>query len=139
MKPVAFMGACEEPMKKRILVIEDERGLADMMKLRLESGGYEVCEAFDGEQGLQMTKTFLPDLIILDLVLPKLGGTEILDILKQDENFRHIPIIVATALSRGMEGAGLAADKADAFFQKPYDFIELMSVIADFLKESGQN
>lgn len=122
-------------MKKRILVIEDEHGLADMMKLRLESGGYEVYEAFDGEEGLRAVKSYSPDLIILDLVLPKLSGEEVLRVVKQDDSLKRIPVIVATALSKDMEGAGFASQKADAFFQKPYDFIELMSVVADFLKE----
>ncbi len=124
----------EDFMKKRILVIEDEHGLADMMKLRLESGGYEVHEAFDGEEGLRAIKSFLPDLIVLDLVLPKLSGEEVLRTVKQDDRLKSIPVIVATALSKDVEGAGFAFEKADAFFQKPYDFIELMSVIADFLK-----
>lgn len=123
-------------MKKRILVIEDEHGLADMMKLRLESGGYEVREAYDGEEGLRILDSFLPDLIILDLVLPKLSGEEVLRALKQNDEFRRIPVFVATALSKDMEGAGYASQKADAFFQKPYDFIELMSAIEDFFKES---
>ena len=76
-------------MKKRILVIEDEREIALIIRLRLEISGYDVIQAFDGQDGLQKAKTLSPDLILLDLVLPKIGGEQILNELKDNDKFKH--------------------------------------------------
>jgi DNA-binding response OmpR family regulator len=125
-------------IKKRILVIEDEHEISLIMRLRLEAAGYEVVEAFDGEEGLKAAKTCEPDLILLDLVLPKIAGTQILDELKTDEKRRSIPIIIVTGLAQEAANHQSATSKADAFFLKPYDTIELMATIADFLKDSNK-
>jgi DNA-binding response OmpR family regulator len=123
-------------MKKRILVIEDEHEISLIIKMRLEANGYEVVEAFDGLQGLKSVKTHKPDLILLDLVLPKMSGTQILEELKGDEKHKDIPIIVITGLSPEIYHAKTTRFKADAFFLKPFDSVELLATIADFLKDS---
>ncbi len=122
-------------MKKRILVIEDEQEIALIIKMRLEISGYEVLQAFDGEEGLDRAKTWSPDLILLDLVLPKLGGIEILEDLKGDEKYKGIPIVIVTGLALDSFGVKDSVAKADAYFLKPFDSVELMATIADFLKE----
>lgn len=121
-------------MKKRILLIEDEHEISLIMKMRLESGGYEVREAFDGQEGLKAARSWKPDLILLDLVLPKMSGTQILKELKEDEKYKHIPIVIVTGLSQDVFNVKEATTKADAFFLKPFDSVELMATIADFLK-----
>ena len=120
-------------MKKRILVIEDEHEIALIIKMRLEINGYEVLQAFDGQDGLNMAKTISPDLILLDLVLPKLGGEEILKELKESEKYKNIPIIVVTGLAQDAFSIKESISKADAYFLKPFDSVELMATIADFL------
>ncbi len=122
-------------MKKRILVIEDEREISLILKMRLEANGYEVIEAFDGQEGLKQAKSCSPDLILLDLVLPKLAGTQILDELRGSEKYKHIPIIIVTGLSQDILSIKECAEKADGYFLKPFDSIELMATIADFLKD----
>lgn len=83
---------------KKILFIEDEAALQKTFKDFLEQEGYEVLGAFDGEAGLKMVQTENPDMILLDLVLPKMHGFEVLKAIKADEKTKDIPIIVLTNL-----------------------------------------
>ena len=85
-------------MAKKILFVEDEAALQKTFKDFLEQEGYEVSGALDGEAGLKMAQQENPDLILLDLVLPKMHGFEILEALKADEKTKDIPIIVLTNL-----------------------------------------
>lgn len=84
--------------KKRILSIEDEPILQKIFTDMITKEGYEVISALDGEAGLQLARTKNPDLILLDLVLPKKHGFEVLRILKNDQKMKDIPIIVLTNL-----------------------------------------
>ena len=89
-------------MPKKILFIEDESALQKTFGDILKQEGYEMLSALDGETGLKMAKTENPDLILLDLVLPKKHGFEVLQALKEDAETKDIPIIVLTNL----EGTG---------------------------------
>ena len=89
-------------MAKKILFVEDEEALQRTLGDLLKSEGYEVVSAMDGETGLQMSKTEKPDLILLDLILPKLHGFDVLRKIKDDEATKDIPLIVLTNL----EGMG---------------------------------
>ena len=82
---------------KRILLIEDEPDLSRTMTIRLEASGYHVDNAGDGEEGYVKIKHTDPDLILLDLMLPKMDGIEVLKLAKTDSNTRKIPVIVLTA------------------------------------------
>ena len=88
---------------KKILFVEDEEALQRAMGDTLESGGYTVLKALDGEAGLAMAKKELPDLILLDLILPKKNGFEILEDLKKDASVKNIPVIVLTNLEGSVE------------------------------------
>ncbi|MBU1015170.1 response regulator [Patescibacteria group bacterium] len=83
---------------KRILFIEDESALQKAFSDTLTEEGYEVVSALDGEIGLRLAKEKKPDVILLDLVLPRLHGFDVLSRLKQDEETKHIPVIVMTNL-----------------------------------------
>lgn len=83
--------------KKRILLIEDEKDMAYAVTLQLEAKGYEVIAAFDGRDGLDKARTKKPDLIILDLMLPKIDGYKVCRMLKFDNKYKNIPIILFTA------------------------------------------
>ena len=122
--------------KRRILVIEDEREISLILRMRLEACGYEVIEAFDGQEGLRQAKSCSPDLILLDLILPKVAGTQILDELKGSEKYKRIPVIIVTGLSQDTYSIKECIEKADGYFLKPFDSIELMATIADFLKDT---
>lgn len=85
-------------MSKTILFIEDESALQKTFNEVLAPEGYNVISAFDGETGLKLAKLKKPDLIILDLILPKIHGFEVLKSLKNDEKTKNIPIIILTNL-----------------------------------------
>lgn len=88
---------------KKILFIEDEIALQNAVKTVLENNGYGFLSAFDGEMGLSLAKTEKPDLVLLDLILPKVNGFEVLESLLKDENTKKIPIIVLTNLEGGAD------------------------------------
>lgn len=85
---------------KRILFIEDESALQKTFGEILKQEGYEITSALDGESGLRLAKDKKPDLILLDLILPKLHGFEVLKKLKEDPKTKEIPIVVLTNLER---------------------------------------
>jgi len=85
--------------RRRILCIEDEAGMLDLLRLILESAGYAFLGAKDGEDGLEVMHRERPDLVLLDLMLPEVGGAEVLLRKKQDPVIQHIPVIAVTAMS----------------------------------------
>ncbi len=85
-------------MSKKILFIEDESALQKTFGDVLKQEGYQMFSALDGEVGLRLVKTEKPDLILLDLILPKINGFEVLEKLKEDQGTKDIPVIVLTHL-----------------------------------------
>lgn len=125
-------------MKKRILIIEDEKEIARILELRLKMAGYDVFKAYDGQEGLEKVKSSAPDLILLDLVLPKMGGRQVFLELKKDKDNKNIPVIIVTGLSKEACDKKFPIIGADAYFMKPFDFIELLAAIEDLLGNSGR-
>lgn len=115
-----------------ILVIEDEKRVADLLKIGLEENGYQVMVAYDGEMGLRFFHTNSFQLIISDIILPKLNGFEVCQqIRKTDE---QIPILMLTALGTAddkLEGFDVGADD---YMVKPFDFRELLARVRVLLK-----
>lgn len=89
----------ETTTKPRILCIEDEAGMLDLLRLILETAGYTFLSAADGLEGLEMMCREQPDLVLLDLMLPKVDGAEVLLRKKKDPGIRTIPVIAVTALA----------------------------------------
>lgn len=81
---------------KKILIIEDEKALAEMYKIELEKYNFKVIRTVDGEDGIRKAREKRPDLILLDLLLPKVHGGEVLEILKKDDRTKNIPIFILT-------------------------------------------
>jgi DNA-binding response OmpR family regulator len=86
-------------MAKKIVIIEDEQPIADAMQTGLNEAGYEAVTAYDGEEGLNKVKEVLPDLILLDLLLPKKDGLTVLHELREDEKTKDIPVLILSQLS----------------------------------------
>jgi len=113
----------------KILITEDDRDLQRILKLSLEAEGFQILQAYDGKECLQMVRERRPHLILLDLMMPEMDGFEVCRRLKSMDSSRDIPIIVLTAKS------GLAAKErcfsfhADDYVVKPYDFDELLARI----------
>lgn len=121
-------------MAKRILVVEDEEDVLRVVTLRLESSGYEVIPAVDGLDGLDKAKRSKPDLIILDVMLPKMDGYKVCKMLKFSEDYKDIPIVILTA--RMESNKKLAEElRYDAYITKPFDFAALLQTIKQLLKE----
>jgi len=120
--------------KKKILIVDDEDDLRKMLKFRLEATNYEVIEASDGEEGLNKARFERPDLIILDLMLPKIDGFKVCRMLKFDERHREIPIIMFTARAQ-MQDEKLGRETgADAYITKPFEPKVLLGKIEELLK-----
>ena len=99
--------------KKSILLVEDDEFLAELYATKLNLEGFEISLATDGEKGLKMIKEKKPDLILLDIILPKMDGFEILKVIKTDKMLKRIPVILLTNLSQKDEvkrGLQLGAD-----------------------------
>src|SRR5258708_25494827 len=78
----------------RVLFVEDDADLAEMYRLKLELDGYTVTRAADGEEGLRMAKEIHPDLVFLDIRLPRMDGFQVLERLRADEELKHLPVII---------------------------------------------
>ncbi len=104
--------------KIRVLLVDDEPAILKTISKRLELTGYEVITATDGEEGLNQAKLSGPQVIILDLMLPKITGMEVCATLKQDPLHRHIPIIIFTARGGEMDEKLCRECGADAYITK---------------------
>lgn len=123
--------------KRRILLVDDEPDLVQMVSVRLTASDYEVVPAYDGQQALDQVKQVKPDLIILDLMLPKLDGYKVCRLLKFDERTKSIPILIFTARAQ-VEDVTLATEcGADAYLTKPFEAKALLGKIQDLL-EAGR-
>lgn len=112
--------------KPRILIVDDEPDLLTVLRFGLEAAGFEVLQASDGEQGLALARQALPDLMILDLMLPRMDGYKVCRALKFDERYRHIPVFILSARS-GETDRRLAVEVgADEVHTKPYDMKALI-------------
>ena len=121
--------------KKRILVVDDEVELIKAIQIRLEQAGYEALFAYDGQQGLEKAHKEKPDLIILDLMLPKMDGYKVCALLKGDTKYNKIPIIMLTARAQDTdEKLGLELG-ADAYITKPFQHEVVVAKIKELLKE----
>jgi len=121
---------------KTILVIEDERDLLDLVAFNLEREGYRVLTALDGKDGLETARTRSPDLIILDLMLPGIMGTDICRILKNSDKTSNIPIIMLTAKGEEIDRVVGFEVGADDYVVKPFSNRELLLRIRAILRRS---
>ncbi len=119
--------------KKRILLIEDEKDMAYAVTLQLEAKGYEVITAFDGRDGLDKARTKKPDLIILDLMLPKIDGYKVCRMLKFDNKYQNIPIILFTARAQDSDKKIGRDVGADVYITKPFEPSVLLDKIRELL------
>jgi DNA-binding response OmpR family regulator len=126
-----------EPLP-RILIVDDEPDLRAVLRFGLEADGFEVLEAADGEEGLRAAREQRPDLMVLDLMLPKLDGYQVCRSLKFDERFRRMPIVILSARSGEHDRQLALSMGADAYVTKPYDMLGLVAVIREKLADSGR-
>lgn len=121
--------------KPKILVIEDERSLAEILGANLEREGFEVLVSHDGQDGLRQAQLKLPDLIILDLMLPVMPGLEVCKQLRQGTRTRQIPIIMVTAKAEETDQLVGFALGADDYVTKPYSMKVLIQRVRKELRK----
>ncbi len=120
--------------KKKILIVEDEPDMRELLRLHLATSGYDVFVASDGEEGMKETKAIVPDLIILDLMMPRIGGYEVCAKLKADQRFAHIPILMFTGRAGDLDRLmGLQCGAAD-YLPKPFHEDVLLGKIQKLLE-----
>ena len=112
-------------MAKTVLIVEDERAIVEILKFNLKREGYETLEALDGQTGLQLAQTEDPDLILLDVMLPKMNGFDICKTLRAEN--RATPIIMLTAREEEMDKVFGLETGADDYMTKPFSMKELMA------------
>jgi DNA-binding response OmpR family regulator len=121
-------------MAKKILVVDDEPDMLDLTTIRLKKIGYEIIEAVDAEEAMDIIEKTLPDLILLDLLLPKMQGDEFCKKLKSDNKFKNIPIILFTASAiRTSLPEKIKEMGADDCIMKPFEPAELLGKVKKFI------
>lgn len=121
-------------MPKKVIVVEDEPLLLKALNLVLLDAGFDTVTATDGEMGLRLVQKFQPDIVLLDLVLPKMHGFEVLKSLKKIEETRQIPVIILSNLSQKeecLQGLDLGAE--DYFIKSNTDLSEVVKKIKSVL------
>lgn len=119
--------------KKRILVIDDEVDLVNLLTMRLEAEGYEVLSALDGQAGLDKAHEERPDLILLDVMMPIMDGYQVCRFLKFDDELKNIPVIMLTARIQEKDKNTGKNMGADLYLTKPCDLNELSQKIRAYL------
>lgn len=125
-------------MKEKILVVDDETDILTLLEYNLEKAGFKVISADDGPDAIDITKRERPDLIILDIMLPSMEGTEVCKILKSGDATRHIPIIMLTAKGEEVDRVVGFELGADDYITKPFSPRELILRVKAVLKR-GQD
>ena len=124
--------------KQLILVVDDDTDLVEALAMKLESENFEVAKAYDGIEGLEKVKAERPALIILDVMMPRKDGYQLCDELKNDDEYKSIPIILLTAVADAVSSTnythmGGKTTLADDFIPKPIDLDKLMEIVKDTL------
>jgi DNA-binding response OmpR family regulator len=119
--------------RKKVLVIDDEKDLVKTLVFRLEANGFETLVAYDGQDGLDKAKKMKPDIIILDLMLPKMDGYRVCGLLKNDVRYSKIPVIMFTARAQESDIVMGKEVGANAYITKPFDPKVLLDKIRELL------
>lgn len=119
--------------KKRILLVDDEMDLVETLRFSLELEGYEVLTAYNGEEALHLARSHQPDLILLDVMLPKMDGYKVCRLLKFDARYKHIPILMLTAKTQEKDRIIGQETGADEYITKPFEMEELMKKVREYL------
>jgi two-component system alkaline phosphatase synthesis response regulator PhoP len=124
--------------KESILVVEDEEDILELVKYNLAKEGYRVTGAASGEVGLKAARSTLPDLIVLDLMLPGIDGLEVCKILKNDSKTQHIPVIMLTAKSEDSDIITGLEIGADDYLAKPFTPKVLIARVRTVLRRKAK-
>ncbi|MBN1445070.1 MAG: response regulator [Candidatus Omnitrophica bacterium] len=119
--------------QKKILIMEDEPDALMMLSMALKSAGYVVFGAPDGEEGLKIFREEKPDLVILDVMMPRMDGWEVLQRIKAGLKSKRVPVIMLTGKSEDADKVKGYDFGADFYVTKPYNIQKLLPIIRDFI------
>lgn len=117
----------------RVLVVDDEPDVLLLCRVNLEFEGYEVLEAADGTEGLELARQQRPDVILLDVMMPQMDGWQVLEELKDDEELRDIPVVMLTARVQNEDQIRGWSSGAAEYITKPFSPLALSQVLEDVL------
>lgn len=121
-------------MKKKILVVEDEPHISKLVKFILEKNGFEVLQAFVGQEGIEMAKSKKPDLVILDVMMPNMDGFEVAKRLTRMKETKDVPIIMLSSAAQFKDKMmGIESGAVD-YITKPFDNDELIAKVKEYIK-----
>ena len=123
----------------KILIVEDEPSMVELLRYNLESEGFQVTSAMDGEEAMLSIEEQKPDMVLLDWMLPKLSGIEICRRLRRDQEFRNLPVIMITARAEETDRVRGLDVGADDYVSKPFSPAELMARIRAVLRRHNPN
>ena len=119
---------------KKILIVDDEQDIVESLKFVLESCGYTCYCAYNGEDGLKLAREIVPDLIILDVMMPRINGYKISRLLKFDAKYKNIPILMVTARSQEEDKLIGEETGADEYITKPFDLDFVVQRVNEYLE-----
>jgi len=116
-------------MAKTILVVDDERHIVRLVQVNLERAGYEVATAYDGVEAIEAVQSELPDMIIMDVMMPRMDGFEALKELRANEQTKDIPVIMLTAKAQDADIFKGWSSGVDSYLTKPFNPRELLAFV----------
>jgi len=120
---------------KKILIVDDEMDLVETVRFPLEMEGYQVLVSCNGEDALNQARKENPDLILLDLMLPNMDGYKVCRLLKFDDRYKHIPILMLTAKSQEKDKILGMETGANEYITKPFDIRDLLKKVKMYLNQ----
>jgi CheY-like chemotaxis protein len=121
--------------KTRVLLVEDETNTIELMRLELEVLGYEVTVAKNGEEGVEMAVSLLPDIIVMDILMPRMDGLQAASRIRENPKTKDIPILAATAKAMPGDREKCLAAGCDDYIAKPFGYKQLGAAVERLLKE----
>jgi CheY-like chemotaxis protein len=114
-----------------VLVVDDSDAVRDLLTVNLELEGFEVRAAVNGEEGVEVAETWQPDVITLDVVMPRLGGFEAVERLRSIDSTAHIPVVIVTGRAQADDRARGEKLGVDAYVTKPFEPTDLVAVVSE--------
>ena len=126
-------------MSEKVLIIDDEMHIVELLRFNLETSGYKTIYSYDGFDGFIKAKDEKPDLILLDWMLPNISGIEVLKKIRQDADLKKIPVIMLTAKNMEDDKVEGLEVGADDYITKPFSIKELLARITSVMRRYGMN
>ena len=124
-----------ESKNKTVLIVEDEKNIVDILRFNLQREGYQTCEAYDGADGLEKARTMNPDIVLLDVMLPKMIGFDVCKQLRQEGN--NVPVIILTAREEEADKVLGLEIGADDYITKPFSMRELIARVGANIRRTS--